>query len=226
MKNIIFGFILLLTFQFAIAQNELDIDYQLIKETIENKDSEYFYPKMLQRFNNFDESLTLEEYALIYYGFSFHEDYLKNQPDEQILSELLKANDYEKLIIECEKVLERNPVSLKANDYMGYALFKLDKPEEEWKKFQSRFRGLRRAIVYSGNGLSCDTSFKVIYISDEYNVLYQYFKIEEIYSQTLTSGACDKFAIKPSDNYQVNEVYFDISRKLRRQQELIDKNNR
>ncbi|NDW12701.1 DUF4919 domain-containing protein [Bacteroides sp. 214] len=222
MKNYLIGLILLSSIQFATAQNELSVDYGEIKKTVENKESEYFYPKLLQRFNNFDESLTLEEYALIYYGFSFQDDYIKNQPDERILSEIMKDEDYNKLIVECENILKRNPVSLKANDCMGYALFKLNKPESEWKKYQNRFRGLRKAIVYSGNGLSCETSFKVIYVSDEYSVLYDYFEISEIYSQALTEDFCDKFEIKPSNYYQVKEVYFDISRKLIRQQELMD----
>jgi len=222
-RKFLLGLSLILSFQICKAQDELDIDYDKIKQTIENKESQYFYQKLLQRFNDFDESLTLEEYALIYYGFSFQDNYLKNQPDEKILSELYKSNEYDKLIVECKKVLETNPVSLTANDYMGYAHFKLEKPEKEWKKYQNRFRGLRKAIVYSGNGLTCETSFKVIYVSDEYDILYDYFDVSEIYSQSLTEGLCDKFIIKPSDYYQVSEIYFDISRKIIRQQELIDK---
>jgi len=223
-KQFLTGFILMFGLQLVIAQDELNIDYKEIKQIVTNNDSEYYYPKLLKRFNAFDESLTLEEYALLYYGFSFQEDYLVNQPEEKKLSELIKKEDYEGLIAECEKILKTNPVSLKANEKMGYALFKLGKSEEEWKKYQNRFRGLRKAIAYSGNGLTCETSFKVIYISDEYNLLYDYFDVSKIYSQSLTNELCDKFVIEPSKYYQVNEVYFDISRKLIRQQELLDTN--
>ena len=223
MKQFLIGFVFVFSLPLAKAQEELNIDYAEIKQTVTNKESEYYYPKLLQRFNRFDETLTLEEYALIYYGFSFQDDYLVNQPNEKKLFELINLEDYNGLIAECEKVLETNPVSLAANDNMGYALFKLGKSEKEWKNYQNRFRGLRKAIIYSGNGLTCETGFKVIYISDEYNVLYDYFEIPKIYRQSLTNGLCDKFEIEPSDYFQVNEIYFDISRKLIRQQELIDK---
>jgi 23S rRNA G2069 N7-methylase RlmK/C1962 C5-methylase RlmI len=39
----------------------------------------------------------------------------------------LKTNDYEKIIIECKQILDKNPVSLLANNKMGFALYKLKK---------------------------------------------------------------------------------------------------
>ncbi|MBK6263397.1 DUF4919 domain-containing protein, partial [Marivirga sp. S37H4] len=98
---------------------------------------------------------------------------------------------------------------------------KLDRPESEWLKYQSRFRALRKLIVYSGNGLSTETAFKVIYVSDEYNILYDYFEISKIHDQTLV-GFCDKFVVEPSEYYNASEVFFDISRKLIRQEELLN----
>jgi hypothetical protein len=204
------------------GQNELDIRYDKIKETVENPVSDNFYPKLLKRYNDFDTTLTLQDYSLIYYGFSFQENYLKNQPKESGLDDLSKNNEYEKLIVECQKILDKNPVSLEANNKMGFALFKLKKPEVEWKKYQNRFKSIRKVIVYSGNGLSAETAFKVIYVSDEYNILYDYFEIPKILRQSLV-GLCDKFVIEPSDYYKVKEVYFDISQKLIRQQQLTDK---
>lgn len=204
------------------GQNELEIRYDKIKEVVDNPESDYFYPKLLKRYNDFDNTLTLHDYSLIYYGFSFHEDYLKNQPKESILNDLLENEEYEKLIIECQKILDKNPVSLEANNTMGLALFKLNKPESEWAKYQNRFRSIRKVIVYSGDGLSPETAFKVIYISDEYNILYDYFEIPKIRSQSLV-GLCDKFVVEPSDYYKAKEVYFDISQKLLRQQQLTDK---
>jgi hypothetical protein len=104
---------------------------------------------------------------------------------------------------------------------MGYALFKLKKPESEWSKYQKRYRAIRKVIVYSGNGLTSETAFKVIYVSDEYDILYDYFEIPKIQRQIL-EGSCDKFDITPSDYYKVKVVYFDISRKLIRQQQLTE----
>ena len=126
---------------------------------------------------------------------------------------------YDELISMCEKILKLNPVSLKANDLMAYSLYKTDKSETEWKKYQNRYRTLRKVIAYSGDGLSCETAFKVIFVSDEYNMLYTYFDIEKVHKQTLV-GQCDKFEITPSKYFQSNQVFFDISRKLLRTEKL------
>ncbi len=222
MKKIRIVILFILFFQLVTAQDEMKINFDDIKLKISNQESNFYYPKLLKRFNEFDNSLTTEEYSLIYYGFTFQNDYLKNQPDESILNDLMQSEKFAEIVIECEKILKLNPVSLSANDNMGYALYKLEKPENEWKKFQNRYRAIRKVIAYSGNGLSCESALKVIYVSDEYNMINSYFHIEEIKKQKLV-GLCDKFEIKPSQNFQNSEIFFDISRKLIRQGELIKK---
>ena len=133
---------------------------------------------------------------------------------------MTKAKDYKAIVKECEKILKLNPVSLKANNEMGYALYKLEKPEAEWKKYQNRYRAIRKVIVYSGDGLSEETAFKVIYVEDEYNMLYSYFETAKIHEQELI-GLCDKFIIEPSKYYKSSKIYFDISRKLLRNNEIL-----
>lgn len=218
MKKILF-LILLSFFSQGYAQNELTINYSEIKEKIENQNSPNYYPKLLKKFNDFDKDLKLEEYALLYYGFTFQENYLKNQSEEIELSKLEKDEKFEELISACEKYLLKNPVSLKANDLMAYSLYKLNKPESEWKKFQNRYRALRKVIVYSGNGLTCETAFKVISVSDEYDILYNYFDVEYIKKQSLV-GLCDKFEISKTQYYQSDIIYFDISQKIIRSENL------
>ena len=223
MKNKVFTAIFLLIFsRISFAQEELNINFDEIKMKVENFNSETYYPKLLKRFNEFDTTLTLEENSLIYYGFSFQENYLKNKPNEDKLKILSNNNEYEKLVLQCQNILEKNPVSLEANNKMGFALFKLGKPETEWKKYQKRYRDLRKVIVRSGNGLSCETAFKVIYVSDEYNMIYDYFEIPKISHQSL-SGLCDRLINEISEFYKATEIYFDASRSLLRNEEIINK---
>jgi tetratricopeptide (TPR) repeat protein len=221
MKHYILTIITLCLCGSLFGQDELNIDFDKIKAEVTNQESVNFYPRLLMRFNDCDSTLTLQDYSLIYYGFSFQDDYMKNRPKEDKLDELLKSNDYENVVSECRKILNLNPVSLLANNKMGFALFKLNKSESEWKKYQKRYRMIRKVIVYSGNGLTAETAFKVIYVSDEYDILYDYFEIPKIKQQSL-EGLCDRFVITPSDYYKVNEVFFDISRKLIRQQQLSE----
>lgn len=221
MRHCILTLMILCFSGMIFGQSELDINYDTIKAKIEKPESDSYYPKLMKRFNEFDSTLTLQDYSLIYYGFSFQPDYIKNKPSESQLNDLLKTSDYEKIVIECKQILDKNPVSLLANNKMGYALYKLKKPESEWKKYQNRYRTIRKVIVYSGRGLNPETAFKVIYVSDEYNILYDYFEIPKIYKQTLV-GLCDKFDIDPSEYYKVKEMYFDTSRELIRHQQIID----
>ena len=223
MKNKVFTVIFLLIFSgICIAQEELNINFDEIKKKVENFNSETYYPKLIKRFNEFDTTLTLQENSLIYFGFSFQENYLKNKPNEDQLKILSDNNEYEKLAIECQNILEKNPVSLEANNKMGFALFKLGKPETEWKKYQKRYRDLRKVIVLSGNGLSCETAFKVIYVSDEYNMIYDYFEIAKIRRQSFAE-LCDKFINEISEFYKAKEIYFDATRSLLRNEEIINK---
>lgn len=222
MREKIFLIITLCLFQISFAQDEIHVNFNEIKQKVENKNAESYYPKLLKRFNDFDSTLSLEENALIYYGFSFQDDYIRNKPTEEKLKTFYNNNEYEKLKIECQKILDKNPVSLEANNKMGYALFKLGKAESEWKKYQKRYRDLRKVIVYSGNGLSCESAFKVIYVSDEYNIIYDYFEITKIDQQSLI-GMCDKLLIEPSDFYKAKHIFFDASRSLIRNEEIITK---
>ena len=64
--------LMILSFSSLIfGQSELDINYDTIKAKIEKPESDSYYPKLLKRFNEFDSTLTLQDYSLIYYKFSF-----------------------------------------------------------------------------------------------------------------------------------------------------------
>lgn len=222
MKRHVILILALFLFEFSFAQDGININFDEIKSKVENVNSESYYPKLLKRFNEFDNALTIEENALIYYGFSFQEDYLKNKPREEELKKFAENKDYENVVKEAQKILEKNPVSLTANNELAYALFKLGKPESEWKRYQKRYRDIRKVIAFSGNGLSCDSAFKVIYVSDEYNMIYDYFEIPKVSGQSL-SGLCDRFINDVGEYYKATEIYFDASRSMIRHEEIISK---
>jgi len=205
------------------GQNDLDIDFDEIRQIVTNPDSEYYYPKLLERYNNFDTTLTHQEFALIYYGFSFQDEYLVNQPNERDLVRLWNNEEDEKLIEACKKILERNPVSLRANYYLSRAKHSIGLPESEWRPYLDRYWAFRKVIVYSGDGLSCETAFKVIYVEDQYTMMYDYFEIKKLYEQRLVN-LCDRHLVEPGEYFRGNEIYFDISRRLLRTMELKGEN--
>lgn len=179
------------------------------------KNSECSYPDLLKKFNNFDESLKLEDYVLVYYGFGLQKDYLETDTEMDLLG-LQRYKTYEELIIKCNEALKSSPVSLMANYSMAFALRKLGKPRCEWGKYRIRYQWLVRAVLSGGNGLSREASIKVLYVSDEYNLLYHWFHISEIISQTLTDNYCDIMEVKLSEDDSIREIFFDVSRKFER----------
>ncbi|MBL1411077.1 DUF4919 domain-containing protein [Sphingobacterium faecale] len=205
-----------------IAQEMLKVDYEEIERRVQDKNKESYYPKLLKRYNAFDKTLTPEEYMLIYYGFSFQNTYLSAQNADGKLSDIAESKDYKRLIAESKRVLQINPVSLTANNLMALALFETGKAEDGLK-YQNRYRAIRKTIATSGDGLSCETALKVIFISDEYNMLYSYFDVEKIHAQKLV-GLCDYFEVVPTQYLQAKDIYFDISRKLIATQKRLDGN--
>ncbi len=202
------------------AQEVMIPDFDNIKQIIFDDGSPYFYETLLNRFNSLDSTLTDYEYHLLYYGFIFDENYIKNKPKEDSLSYFASEDNFEKIIQEASKILKYNPFSLLANYEMGYSIYQTDPNNKEWERYRDHYYGIRKVIAYSGNGLSAETSFVVIHIEDEYSMIYDYFDIPGIKEQE----CCDIFHITPSGRFNAEKIYFNISSKLMRQQNLLDDN--
>jgi len=215
--------ITILCFNSLFIHGQIIKSWSEIESQVTNSKSKFYYPDLIKRYNNFDNSLTDDDYAYIYLGYVFEEDYIKYRPDEKRMSDLKDDENYTELMKECQLILNKNPVSLKANKNMAYALYKLGKEESEWRKYQNRYRVFRKIIALSGDGLTPESALKVIYVSDEYNMIYSYFEIDSIEERNF-NGNCDYFKVTPSKYYKSDEIYFDISKKLMRTQELINGN--
>ena len=220
MRSILF----LLSFCITVcvyAQEVIRIDYPTIKETI-TKDSTY-YTNLLQRFESNDSLLTPNDYAMIYYGYSFQPSYKGSlDPTKTALNELINNRKYEDAYNLGKSSLKDNPVSLNTLYNMYYLCQALNKPEEETQSYLAKYTGLLYTISLSGDGHSEETAFKVICINDEYQLMYNYFGVEDIKGQSLIND-CDVIEFKSSQHFKGKEMYFDISRSLLRMQEMLEK---
>lgn len=208
--------ILGLLFSFLIkAQDIPTINFLDIEDAVIDPNGEHYYPKLLERYNSFDSTLTVTDYVYIYYGFAFQPNYLVNQPGEEKMNQLMEKGQYEAAIAECQTILAKNPVSLEANNAIAYAMFQLNKPESEYEPYRNRYKTFVDIIVKSGDGKDPMTSFKVIYVADEYNIMFSHFEIPEIvYRHQLVNAGYDYFKIKPSTLYKSQDIYFEIPEKL------------
>lgn len=188
-------------------------DYALIKKNVEDKSSEFYYPRILKRLKVNDTLLTNEHYRHLYFGFTFQKNYkpykVSKKSDELkqfYLGEGITEKDFPRGIKLFTEALEENPVDLRATNYLAY-LYHLNKDEATAKKMSKIFHGLLDAILSSGDGLKCETGFHVITVPDEY-VLLNMFQME---TKTQSySGKCDYLEFE-KDKYKVPGLYFDVS---------------
>src|SRR5689334_1120719 len=98
----------------GIAQEKpasIPVNYDSVKAAVTNAEKDTYYPKLLKRFNQFDTSLTLNDYRLLYYGFAFDGGYAPYQDNgTSEIVPLVKDRRYDKALDVCDKILLTNPV--------------------------------------------------------------------------------------------------------------------
>ncbi|MDR0873745.1 MAG: DUF4919 domain-containing protein [Prevotellaceae bacterium] len=123
-------FVCLITFAFS-QDFDYHNDFNILLEKSKDKTSEYYYPKLLERFNANDSTLTHKDIITLLIGFTANENYkpYKTIEKEREILNLVSDKKYEKAIVECDKLLKTNPVNFAALMEKGFAYMKLNKPE-------------------------------------------------------------------------------------------------
>lgn len=187
-------------------------DYKVIQKNIENKDSEFYYPKLMDKLKANDTLITNDQYKHLYFGYTFQKDYhpYKTSENEKKLNSYfqkkdLKKSDYAEIIKISNAALNDFPLNLRVMNFLAY-IYHLDGNEAMAKKVSHNLYGLFGAIFSSGDGRDCTTGFHVITVSHEY-VVMNILQLE-IASQSL-SGDCDYLSLE-KDKYKLSGVYFNI----------------
>lgn len=189
-------------------------NYKVIQKNIENKDSEYYYPKLMDKLKTNDTLITNDQYRHLYFGYTFQKEYHPYTISEEekklapyFQSSDLKKSDYAEIIKISNAALKEFPLNLRVMNFLAY-IYHLDGNEAMAKKVSHHFYGLFGAIFSSGDGKECTSGFHVITVNHEY-VLMNTLQLE-IASQSL-SGDCDYLSL-PKDKYQLPGVYFNITK--------------
>jgi len=205
----------LVSFSFlATGQEVIPVSYEDIESEISNPGSKNYYPKLLKRYNEGDATLTLNDYRLLYYGFTFQEAYEPYTPDprESELAELMASNmttleDFELLTAKAKEILSTQPFNLKILYYLKNFNLTLERTEEN-SQIDQKFNGILGAILSSGTGKSEDSGFYINTISDEYMIL-------QAFGLTSTGqeyrGNTD-YVILASNDLELEGYYFDNTR--------------
>lgn len=215
MQRILFFILMAIAAGNVSAQHQfVTVDRNAVEKAVTDTSASTYYPRLLARFNAFDTTLTAAEYRLLYYGFAFqkaYDGYVPNKTRE--INTALTEKKFSEALKLSDETLAKAPVSLDANFKKMMTLGAKDKSDPLYLRYSNRYDKLLETILTTGNGLTCKTSFKVLYISDEYNILAQFFRITGIKGQSL-QGFCDRFSIEPTSLFKTGEVFFDTYESL------------
>ncbi|MCS3530560.1 DUF4919 domain-containing protein [Chryseobacterium sp. JUb7] len=223
-KFLLFFIIVFSNFAFAQKKEFHAPDYTLIKKAITDKNSEFYYPHLLERLKANDTLITPNQYRHLYFGQTLQKNYNpyngRKKTDElkkyyQATVEL-KEEDLPKAIRTFREGLEENPLDIRAMNYLAY-MYHLSGDEATAKKVSENFHGLFGAILSSGDGLNCETAFHVIAVSHEY-VLLNMFQLENK-SQSF-DGTCDYLEFEKG-KYKVPGMYFNVSKLQEKNLEIL-----
>ena len=152
------------------------VNYKKIKKEISKKSSEFYYPKLMERYLDGDPSLTLEEKRHLYYGYIYQPGYAGGLSiTNEYLMELLDNEDPDdsvlnQIISSCDSILEKDPFNVRA---LNYQLMSYDALEDQfgYEKVLTKLKVIVHAILSSGDGLKKKSAFYVIAVSDEYFII-------------------------------------------------------
>ena len=128
MKRTLLLINLLLLSVCVFPQENIEVNYATIKKYVENQSDDYL--QLIERFEANDSLLSLNDYALIYYGHSFTPKYKGSMELWKELETLMEEKKWEEaytLLKECRK---KNPVSLKLLIYAVNLASELRREEE------------------------------------------------------------------------------------------------
>lgn len=208
-------FLFLISYTSFSQENTFEIpNYKLIEKNIKDKKSDFYYPKLMARYELSDTTMTLEQKRHLYYGYIFHPKYdpykqseASEKLSEVINKETLSPEDLLEIIKLTNEVLKENPLDIRSLNYRLYSLEQQQKTDELQKNL-IKLEIIVDALVSSGDGISKETAFFVIDTTHEYDVLAM-FGFRYAGKQSLIEHYDYLTVAKNDDN--IKGLYFDVS---------------
>lgn len=197
-------------------------DLELIKTSVTDPESKYFYPRLMASFLSNDTTLTTEDFRYLYYGYLFQEDY---EPYRHVYN-VQRLKEIEPLYSksthsreECQSILQfanealaDNPFDLRQLNFLVYAYEKLGKVNLA-KIWQQKLNRLLMTIASSGTGTDVDNAWMVVLPAHEYDFL-------NLSSLTATGQSFqppyyDYITVTPKKDSEPKGYYFNIEPMLK-----------
>ena len=191
-------------------------NYDAIKKAVKDPKSQYYYPKLLERYYAGDTTFTLMESHHLYYGYVFQKEYNPYDMSDVELKKYLRSlpslsdDDCRKVIAMAQEILQKNPFKVSAFRTILYCCDQLDSTELATKCSWMQ-RNFAIAIVELGNGKEPSTAFYVNEIEHEYFLL-SLFDLTPGGEQNLEVIDNERYDVLKIDenDYNIDKLYFNL----------------
>jgi tetratricopeptide (TPR) repeat protein len=180
------------------------------QEKIKDKNGLYSYRKLFQKFRSAPSNMSIDEYFLMYYGYSFETGYTPYRKSIELKS---KDDDPMAKAVAIEDALLKNPTDFPL--YLDLADHYQELGNNE-KYFENRFKyfGFIESIKASGDGFTPETAFIVNDLSHENSILVSLGYHPK--SQKAIKVKKQNFDVinVVNENNQETLIYFNIDRPI------------
>ena len=187
------------------------INLDNIKKEISDKESDFYYQKMLFKYKGLPKSVDSLEAQYLYYGRTFLDKKIStsDKPFKKLLDDY-KKQDYTETITKANQLLSVDPTNL---DLLMIMLQCYDKLQDvkNFTYYLSQFKLLTSAILDSGDGKSEDSAYLVNSVGDEY-ILINVIQIPRQASRSSKPATGGMFDIWENNNTKtyIKVIYNDF----------------
>lgn len=211
------AFVLLATGRQAFSQERPDISWleklasgadAIVRNPVE-------YRRVLDKFSSAQVRLSVRDCAVAYYGFPMQSGFSPEVPGEEDMQRAIMAEDYAAAYALGVRILEFAPVNLTALYWTLFAATETRQPWEVRNSMRGRYNSIAHIVSLSGDGVSSETAFKVVWPGD----MYTYTMLElglSIGDGFLWDGRWTEFEVTPAAStgtkYIGNSIFFETWR--------------
>lgn len=155
------------------------LNKEAIELSVASPSSPYFYQTLVERYNNGDSTLNLQDYRHLYYGYAYSGSYDPHSEPvyADSVANTIAADNYiitskssDKLIYYIGNILSEEPFNLRFLNMMAYIYAKAGDTETA-DIYARKFNMVLKAIISSGTGIDKDTPWYVLYRSDAMSLM-------------------------------------------------------
>ena len=195
-------------------------DYQFLRDTINDPEGVYYYPRLLERLAKGDTTLDINDVRCIYYGYALQPDFDPYghwyQYNQEAIQDILFGDvepstaDFRKVIELADEVLAKKPTELVMYYYRLIGChYAYGENDPRTKAAEFLFSMMMDAVYSSGNG-SREAPFHLTTVGHSYFVMGMNDLKSESQSLVQVNGRfCDVYPLMTNE-IGIDTIYFDI----------------